>query len=167
MEEGFNEFFRQEHRRLVGFVMKLGAQQGTAEDVAQAAFMEAYRAWRGIRSPRAWVRKVATRTYLKNLDGPLVLDDAMDEVILADEHDFADHVVQRDRVLAALRLLPEGQRVVMAWTIDGYPPSTIARALSETRQRPVTPEGVRKNLQRARENLKSILGRPGKEEVTW
>lgn len=167
MEEGFSEFFRQEHRRLVGFVMKLGAQRGTAEDVAQAAFMEAYQGWREIRSPRAWVRKVATRTYLKGLDERLVLDDAVDEVMLVDERDLADYVVQCDRVLAALRLLPEGQRVVMAWTMDGYPPSAIARELSEARQCSVAPESVRKNLQRARENLKSILARSGKEGVTW
>ena len=48
---------------LVRFVMFLGADPDTAEDVVQAAFTRAFPAWHTIRFPQAWLRKVAQSEY--------------------------------------------------------------------------------------------------------
>jgi RNA polymerase sigma factor (sigma-70 family) len=61
-------------------------------------------------------------------------------------------------VLEALQTLAPNQRAVMAWTYDGFTPTEIAEHLE------CEPAAVRKNLQRARENLKRTL-RMRREEV--
>ncbi|TMR03391.1 sigma-70 family RNA polymerase sigma factor [Actinomadura soli] len=162
MDDAFSEFFRQEHRGLIGFVMKLGARQAIAEEVTQSAFLEAYRRWDTIRHPRAWVRTVAARTYFKGLDKGMDdlarLEDSLEDTVVCDAMDIADYLAQRDRVQAALDRLPMTQRFVMAWSMDGYPASKIAVELTELRGRPVSPESVRKARQRAREALRAFLG---------
>lgn len=65
MQNEISEYFKQDYNELVGFVMRLGAQQSTAEDVAQAAFVEAYIQWSRITHPRAWVRRVASRIHYR------------------------------------------------------------------------------------------------------
>jgi RNA polymerase sigma factor (sigma-70 family) len=160
-ETGFEAFFRRDHRPLVGFVMNLGAQQPTAEDIAQFAFEQAYRKWDVIDHPRAWVRMVASRTYFRDIKKVLWPVDPLEDIDSPSAaFDVAVHVTQCDLVLAALYALPDRQRVVMAWTIDGYPPSRIAEELN------VSSDSVRKNLQRARENLKDLLGKDD-EGITW
>lgn len=147
----FEEYFRRDFLRLVGFVMTLGAEQSAAEDAAQTAFAAAFVAWDHIRCPGAWVRKVATRAYFKNRNDVIRLGDQPEDAPVYG-YDIADQVAQSVLVLMALQRLPSKQRVVMAWTVDGYSPAQIAEAMG------VSAESVRKALQRARENLKGMLG---------
>jgi RNA polymerase sigma-70 factor (ECF subfamily) len=57
----------------------------------------------------------------------------------------------QQRITDALHRLTSAQRTVMAWRLDGFDYSEIARALD------MTPEAVRQNISRARKNLISIL----------
>jgi RNA polymerase sigma factor (sigma-70 family) len=56
-------------------------------------------------------------------------------------------------VLAALQELPPRQRQVMAWIIDGFGATEIARELG------VSPESVRQSYAKARKNLGRFYGR--------
>ena len=57
----FDEFYRREHRHVLGLAFVLTGNQWLAEDTAQEAFTAAFRQWRSIvayDSPAAWVRRV-------------------------------------------------------------------------------------------------------------
>ena len=51
------------------------------------------------------------------------------------------------QVLVALQALPPRQRQVMAWIIDGFGPTEIARELG------ISPESARQSYAKARKNL--------------
>ena len=58
----FDDFYRREHRQVLGLAFVLTGNQSAAEDVAQDAFTAAFRHWRSVAacdSPGAWVRRVA------------------------------------------------------------------------------------------------------------
>ena len=57
----FDDFYRREHRQVLGLAFVLTGNQWVAEDTAQEAFTAAYRRWHFIvayDSPGAWVRRV-------------------------------------------------------------------------------------------------------------
>ncbi len=57
----FDDFYRREHRHVLGLAFVLTGNQWVAEDTAQEAFTAAFRRWRFIvayDSPGAWVRRV-------------------------------------------------------------------------------------------------------------
>jgi RNA polymerase sigma-70 factor, ECF subfamily len=57
----FDDFYRSEHRHVLGLAFVLTGNQWVAEDTAQDAFTAAFRQWRSIvayDSPGAWVRRV-------------------------------------------------------------------------------------------------------------
>ncbi|MBD2896176.1 ECF RNA polymerase sigma factor SigE [Actinomadura sp. RB99] len=150
MRNEISEYFKQDYNQLVGFVMRLGAQQSTAEDVAQAAFARACVQWSQITHPRAWLRRVAFRIYYQEVRKTSRLREQWSPASTP-AVDPADHAAGCDQVLAALAMLPIRQREVMAWHVDGYEPEQIALELG------LTAENVRKALQRARERLKKLL----------
>ena len=60
-EESFAEFFTAEYRRVVGLAVVLCGRRAVAEELAQDAFIAAYRRWGRIscyEDPGAWVRRV-------------------------------------------------------------------------------------------------------------
>src|SRR5262245_4365716 len=57
----FDDFYRREHRQVLGLAFVLTGNQWVAEETAQDAFTAAYRRWHFIvayDSPGAWVRRV-------------------------------------------------------------------------------------------------------------
>lgn len=57
----FDDFYRKEHRQVLGLAFVLTGSLPVAEDVAQDAFTAAFRHWRTVvacDSPGAWVRRV-------------------------------------------------------------------------------------------------------------
>jgi RNA polymerase sigma-70 factor (ECF subfamily) len=57
----FDDFYRQEYRRVLGLAYVLTGNVSVAEDTTQDAFIAAYRQWAeisGYDSPAAWVRRV-------------------------------------------------------------------------------------------------------------
>lgn len=60
----FDDFYRKEHRQVLGLAFVLTGNRSSAEDVTQDAFTAAFRQWRSVAScdsPGGWVRRVACR----------------------------------------------------------------------------------------------------------
>ncbi|MEU1747368.1 RNA polymerase sigma factor [Micromonospora arida] len=141
--------YEQERVPLVKFLVYQGASPQDAFDAAHQAFVEAWRRWEQIQNPKAWLRIVAVRA-LKSAAQPTVP--------MPDRYDFADSAPtgmqlseETMDLMTALRRLPPLQREIMAWTVDGFGPSEIAKQLG------MSGEAVRQALHRARQNLKRLL----------
>jgi RNA polymerase sigma factor (sigma-70 family) len=151
----FVEFFRAEHKKLIRFVMAIGADGDEAAEIAQVTFVKAFEGWDEIRAPRAWIRRVAVneltaaRQAARRETPRATLPDTPVPVPVALAAELSEEARQ---VLAALRALPPGQRQVMAWIIDGFGAAEIARELG------ASPESVRQSHAKARKNLGRFYG---------
>lgn len=146
----FERFYQEEMAPLVRFVRRYGADVHAAADAAQDAFTAAYTQWNTIENPHAWLRLVACRTYYRRRLRETPVEDVPDRPeIYQDPVEIGE---QGARVFAALAALPDRQRQVMAWHLDGYRSAEIADYLG------VTVAAVRQNLSRGRRALKQWLG---------
>ena len=68
--EGFEAFYVREYHAVVRLAYALSGSRLAAEDIAQEAFLRAFRDWEKIRSPSAWVRKVAGQPSASARSGP-------------------------------------------------------------------------------------------------
>ena len=152
----FEQFYRQEMAALVRFVRRYGASPYAAADAVHEAFAEAYPKWDSIKAPRAWLRLVAARFYYRRKLRETPVDDVPDRPAIYE--DVIEIGEQGRRVFDALAALPERQRQVMAWHLDGYSHAEIAELLS------ITAAAVRQNFYRARQALKLTFGLSQAEE---
>jgi RNA polymerase sigma factor (sigma-70 family) len=152
----FARFFRAEHKKLIRFVIAIGAGSEEAAEIAQVAFVKAFESWDVIRAPRAWIRRVAVneltaaRQAARRETPQATLPDAPARVSTALAVELTEEARQ---VLFALQALPPRQRQVMAWIIDGFGAAEIARELG------VSPQSVRQSHAKARKNLGRFYGR--------
>jgi RNA polymerase sigma factor (sigma-70 family) len=152
----FAEFFRAEHKKLIRFVMANGADSDQAAEIAQVTFVKAFECWNVIRTPRAWIRRVAVneltaaRQAARRETPQATLPDSPVPGSATLAVELSEEACQ---VLAALQALPPRQRQVMAWIIDGFGATEIARELA------VSPESVRQSYAKARKNLGRLYGR--------
>jgi RNA polymerase sigma factor (sigma-70 family) len=159
-DAAFAEFFRAEHKKLIRFVIALGADGDEAAEIAQVTFFKAFEGWDAIRAPRAWIRRVAlneltaARHAARRESPRSTLPDAPVPVSTALAVELTEEARQ---VLAALQGLPPRQRQVMAWIIDGFGAAEIARELG------ISPESVRQSHAKARKNLGRFYGRRNKQ----
>ena len=149
----FDAFFRAEFPPLVAFLCKAGFEVETARDVAAEAMLHALEAWPVAGDPRAWIRGVAGR--LSDAAG-----EARADWSLAgdprDDEELAALVEKHAGLIDLLASLPGRQRMVLAWSLDGFTPAQIAEALR------ITPSTVRSTLRHVRERLRRQQGaRPG------
>jgi len=159
----FNAFYHAERVPLVRFVMFLGADPDTAEDVVQTAFTRAFPVWHTIRFPQAWLRKVAQNEYFGHCRAAAretLLDAAPGRVDRPAGISAALALEQqahtRQFLSAGIAGLPPKQRQVMAWTWDGFSDSEIAVQLGDSEA------AVRKNRSRAMKNLRRLLADEGR-----
>jgi RNA polymerase sigma factor (sigma-70 family) len=159
----FSAFYHAERIPLVRFVMFLGADPDTAEDIAQTAFTRAFAMWHTIRFPQAWLRKVAQNEYFGHCrataretsldaapgraDRPAAVSVALALELQADTRQF---------LTTGMAGLPPKQRQVMAWTWDGFSDAEIAEQLGDSEA------AVRKNRSRAIKNLRRLLADEGR-----
>ncbi|UOZ05681.1 RNA polymerase sigma factor [Amycolatopsis sp. WQ 127309] len=68
-------------------------------------------------------------------------------------------VEEQPLVVELLRQLPDVQRVVMAWSLDGFDPAAIAAMTGST------PTTVRSNLRHARERMKQLRAAQDAEQT--
>jgi RNA polymerase sigma-70 factor (ECF subfamily) len=146
----FDQFYSKELAALIRFVRRYGADAHTAADVVQDAFTEAYRQWDSIENPHAWLRKVASRMYYRGLLCEIPVQDAPDRPLIYE--DTVEAGEQGRQVFEALAALPERQRQVMAWHLDGYSHAEIAAQLG------ISQAASRQNFHRARRALKLRFG---------
>ncbi|MFF7656711.1 RNA polymerase sigma factor [Streptomyces sp. NPDC007983] len=148
---------------LVRFLLLQGASWPEAQDAAQDAFTQMCAPGLSIAYPKAWLRTVATRSWLRQQVKP---EDACAEppepygVVRWHTPAHAVEIGEEERrVIALLLQLPAKQRAAMAWHLDGFTTEESARAMGTTQA------AVRQNLTRARAALKAGLGLCGGDGV--
>jgi RNA polymerase sigma factor (sigma-70 family) len=150
--EDFETVYKAEFPRLIRYLQNQGARLDEARDAAQGAFTTAYTRWRSIRNPRAYLRKVAWREFLRSAVVPEnPTDTTVESVEQASPVNWIELSEEARTVQAALTSLPVKQRQVMALFIDGFSPTEIAEQLG------CESGAVRQNLFKARRKLKTLL----------
>jgi RNA polymerase sigma factor (sigma-70 family) len=153
----YDDFFDGTFPLLLKIALASGADIQEAEDAAVETMTYLYRRWGEITEPRAYARRAVINAVAKakrrngeRLDrmvaGGHVTPEADDGTALVAWED-------REWVLQHLNALPPAQREVMAGIVDGMSTAEIAAALGKTEAT------VRKNLQWARERLKTELAK--------
>ncbi|GAA2359008.1 hypothetical protein GCM10010246_56170 [Streptomyces cuspidosporus] len=144
---------------LVRFLLLQGASWPEAQDAAQDAFTQMCAPGLSISYPKAWLRTVATRSWLRQQVKP---EDACAEppepsgVLRWQTPAHAVEVGEEERqVIALLLQLPAKQRAALAWHLDGFTTEESARAMGTSQA------AVRQNLSRARAALKAGLALEG------
>ena len=163
----FETLVRRHQTRLVGYLRGLTNADADAEDLAQEAFLRAYRSLRGFRgtsSFKTWLYQIATnvfRTWLEkkrnqaglsavSLDAPMPgTEEAMDP---AGETNPEGRHVDRDAIDRALADLPADQReAVLLRDVEGFEYREIAEQLN-------VPLGtVESRIFRGRQRLRELL----------
>ena len=165
--DAFGDLVRAYQHRLVNFVRALVSDAADAEDVAQEAFVRAYRGLRGFRgtsSFKTWLYQIATNAARSHLAGergrretaagdPTMTPEAFGSP--ASRDDVEGDLVRRDRLDRALAELPEEWRLAVALRdIEGLDYAEIAEVLD-------IPIGtVESRIFRGRARLRSILTAP-------
>lgn len=152
-ETGFASFFQERFSRTVVLLISAGASRADAEDATQEAMIEAWRHWRSIREPAAWLRTVAFRAWSKQNDiqrpRMVPLEDADRSSAL--DPDLSSFAIEQQQVLRLLRALPPMQRAVVALFYDGAICDEIGELLG------VSQATVRSHLRYARRTLKESM----------
>jgi RNA polymerase sigma-70 factor (ECF subfamily) len=163
----FEALVRRHQTRLVGYLRGLTNADADAEDLAQEAFLRAYRSLRSFRGTstfKTWLYQIATnvfRTWLEkkrhhaglsavSLDAPL--PGSEDRLDPAGEVDPEGRHVDRDALDRALAALPEDQRAaVLLRDVEGFEYREIAEQLN-------VPLGtVESRIFRGRQRLRELL----------
>jgi RNA polymerase sigma-70 factor (ECF subfamily) len=152
----FDAFFRADFPPLVAFLCKAGFEVETARDVAAEAMLHALEAWPTIEDPRAWVRRFAGR--LRDAPDSEARVDWAPVTDPRDDEKLAALVEQHGDLIELLATLPGQQRMVLAWSLDGFTPAEIAKALR------VAPATVRSNLRHVRERLRRHRAAPPEDQ---
>ena len=111
--------YQEDRPYLIRFLLRHGATCPEAEDAVQSAFVELMRSRRPVRSPRAWLRTVALRAFLRQTVPEQPEQDLTDRLAATcvdwrTPLQAAELGEQQRRVLHALVQLPFKQRSVMA-----------------------------------------------------
>jgi RNA polymerase sigma-70 factor, ECF subfamily len=109
----FDDFYGATGRRVVRHAYALTANIADAQDIAQEAFARAWQRWdtvRGLDSPEAWVRRVATNLATSRLRRDRTARAAAHQLVASAAPEISPDTVA---LVAALRKLPERQRVVL------------------------------------------------------
>jgi RNA polymerase sigma-70 factor (ECF subfamily) len=109
----FDDFYSATARRIVRHAYALTGNIADAQDVAQEAFARAWQRWDSVRacdSPEAWVRRVATNLATSRFRRERTARAAAHQLIARDVAEISPDTVA---LVAALRTLPERQRVVL------------------------------------------------------
>jgi RNA polymerase sigma-70 factor (ECF subfamily) len=150
----FSQFYRDQMLSLISFLLYQGASGHDAADIAQYAMSEAFNHWKEISFPKAWVRTVATRAFIRRsteLRRELLNDDIIDVSAAKSGGGEIDALIVKHTIVAAMRSLPPRQRQVLAWYLDGFKPSEIAKELG------IEPGAVRTALKNARRSVAAEL----------
>ena len=149
----FAIFYEAEMPRLVRYLVKCDNSVHDAQEAAQHAFEELFKQWDSVRSPKAWLRKVAFRMLHKvHVKNERPLGGAQGTGLVITTSARIELREEADAVLSALLQLPMAQRQVFALYYDGFETCEIADILE------MTEAAVRQNRARARARLSVLLG---------
>ncbi len=148
--------YRFHYPRVVRALELSGADRASAEDVAQEAFARTLAHWRRVRlgsNPPGYVYRVAFRLGRR---GRLVELSDSDGALsgLAGPSDVATQATLEVGFAAAVEGMPRGRRsVALLCMVAGLSPKEAGRALG------IAESTVRKQLERARADLRAVLAR--------
>ncbi|MBL7224299.1 MAG: sigma-70 family RNA polymerase sigma factor [Candidatus Brocadiae bacterium] len=157
----YTELMRRHRRMVFGIVYAILGCPEEAEDVAQEAFVRAYRAI-GRYDPRfafaTWVRRIAVNRAISRLKGrerTREVERAAGRLTVTREEEPEEHVVAGDltqRVRAAIETLPTNQRVAITlFGLEGMTLAETAEAIG------CSVGAVKSHLHRARGKLADQL----------
>lgn len=107
----FADFYRGHLRRLVAYLLYLGASAHLAAEIAQDAMAEVYKRWATIDSPRSYTWQVAGRAYgRRTVDAEVLVADVPEPTAVLPHPHAAEVWIQKQYVLNVLRALPLRQR---------------------------------------------------------
>jgi RNA polymerase sigma-70 factor, ECF subfamily len=112
--EGFEAFYVREYQAVVRLAYALSGSRLAAEDIAQDAFLRAFRDWDHIRQPSAWVRKVTVRRAGRTVQRRLLEARALTRLLNGRGPAVAELPEQDAQVWRAVRALPRRQSQVIA-----------------------------------------------------
>ncbi len=150
MSEDFQEFYSRERRAVVGLAYVLSGSRSGAEDLAQEAFIAAFRRWdeiSGYDDPGAWVRRVAANRATSWIRRRAAETRAL---LRIKGSDFTMPVLdaEADLIWREVRRLPTRQAQTIALRyLDGQEVSEIAETLQ------CSVNTVHTHLRRAKERL--------------
>jgi RNA polymerase sigma-70 factor, ECF subfamily len=150
--EGFEAFYLREYHAVVRLAYALSGSRLAAEDLAQEAFLRAFRDWEAIRQPSAWVRKVTVRRAGRTARRRLLEARALGGLLAGRPPAITELPEEDAEVWRAVRALPRRQAQVVAlrYVVDA-PVAEIAQTLGMA-------EGtVKAQLYRARQTLATRL----------
>jgi RNA polymerase sigma-70 factor (ECF subfamily) len=156
--EAFEQLFRQFHREVYGWVLRLTRDPGAAEELTVEVFWRIYRAharFDATRSFGAWARRIASNVALDHLRRAR-RERRQPPVPAASRPDSTARRDRDLRVERAFLTLPPRLRVVAELAlIEEWPQEDIARALG------ISPSAVKSRSARALKRLKSALQQEG------
>lgn len=156
LTEEFESFYAREFAALVGLARVLTGSATAAEDVAQDAFVAAYRRWAKLRDyddPGAWVRRVVTNRSVSRY--PRVVSETKALLRLQQERPAVPAWDEpTEQLWRAVRRLPRRQaQVIILKYLDGQSVAMIATILR------CSENTVKTHLGRARRALAETLGK--------
>ena len=165
----FEELVERTNRQVYTLAYRLVGDRHEAEDVAQEAYLRAYRSLRGFRGDarfETWLYRIVANAAMTQLRrrgrfGDL-LGDNEEVVSLQPAARQIEETVEEDEIKTALQALPLGQRTaVVLKDVYGFSCQEIADEIG------VSEGAVKVRLHRARRRLKELIYGPGEghEEV--
>lgn len=152
----FEEFYRSEFPSVVGLAYALSGSRSGAEDLAQEAFLAAYRNWSRIgeyQKPGAWVRRVVANRSISSFRRRMVELKGLARMGLGREPALPELSAEDAEFWLAVRSLPKRQaQVVALHYLEDLPVAEIARVLD------IAEGTVKSHLHGARAALASRLG---------
>ena len=154
----FEELVELTHRQVYTLAYRLVGDRHEAEDVAQDAYLRAYRSLRGFRGDarfETWLYRIVSNTAMTHLRRRGRFGD-----LLPEGQEVAAHVVSEpgeeslgdSEITRALAALPDGQRVaVVLKDVYGFSCQEIAEQIG------VSEGAVKVRLHRARRRLKELV----------
>jgi RNA polymerase sigma-70 factor, ECF subfamily len=160
----FEELVEMTHRRVYTLAHRLVGDRHEAEDVAQEAYLRAYRSLRSFRGEarfETWLYRITANAAMSHLRRRGRFGDVLaegDERLAREaEHRDPDEVVERDEVERALVSLPPGQRtVVLLKDVYGFSCQEIGDEIG------ISEGAVKVRLHRARRRLKEEVYGPAR-----
>jgi RNA polymerase sigma-70 factor, ECF subfamily len=154
--ERFESFYLREFPAMVRLAYALSGSRLGAEEIAQDAFLAAYRNWGrvgGLELPAAWVRKVVVRIAGRAVHRRILEARAYARLLARRPPGWVEPPAEDAEVWQAVRALPKGQAQVIAlYYVADYSVAEVARTLGLT-------EGtVKQQLHRGRQALAGRLG---------
>ena len=153
--EAFGELVRRHGSAVRALLRRLGADPATADDLAQDAFVQGFRAvdrFRGDGPFAGWINRIAARLYLRRRKSGLRLETSLEEVAEAGEGGEAAQGARLDLDQAHSALSPAERLCVTLCHGAGFTHTEIAADLN-------LPIGtVKSHVRRGLERLRTRLG---------